>query len=196
MARIYIEGGGDAKDLQVRCREAFRKLLERAGFAGRMPRRRACGGRQSTFEDFCTAHGDSDGEYIALLVDSEDPVADIEQPWEHLRARDEWQRPDGVTEDQALLMITSMETWVACDRDAIRQRLGPKVRETALLPVANIEGRARAEVFESLRAATRDCQATYSKGAVAFEVMAMVSPAALATTPGFVRVRRVLGNRL
>ena len=54
-ARLYIEGGGDSKQLHTRCREGFRKLLERCGFGGRMPRLVACGGRNSTFDDFSTA---------------------------------------------------------------------------------------------------------------------------------------------
>jgi hypothetical protein len=40
-AYIYVEGGGagaDSKDVDIRCREGFRKLLENCGFEGRMPR--------------------------------------------------------------------------------------------------------------------------------------------------------------
>ena len=43
--RIYVEGGGDAKDLRTRCREGFHKLLENAGFTGRVPRIVASGSR-------------------------------------------------------------------------------------------------------------------------------------------------------
>jgi len=53
--RLYLEGG-ESKDDKIRCREAFSKLLEKAGFEGRMPRLSACGGRESAFDSFRTAH--------------------------------------------------------------------------------------------------------------------------------------------
>ena len=72
-AHIYLEGGG-GKDLNARCREGFRKLLESCGFAKRMPKLTACGSRNSAYDDFKTAHAHaSGGDYVALLVDSEDP---------------------------------------------------------------------------------------------------------------------------
>ena len=40
---IYLEGGGESKELHSRCREGFRKLLEKNGFKGNMPRLVACG---------------------------------------------------------------------------------------------------------------------------------------------------------
>jgi hypothetical protein len=91
---IYLEGGGDSKELHVRCREGFRKLLERSGFTVRMPRLVACGGRNAAFEDFKTDHGaKGTSDYMALLIDSEEPVKDKEAPWDHLKARDGWDRP-------------------------------------------------------------------------------------------------------
>ena len=75
------------------------------------------GGRRSAYEDFeshvATA---GSGDFVGLLVDSEDTVADIEKPWVHLRQRDKWAKPDGATDDQVLFMTTCMETWIAADR--------------------------------------------------------------------------------
>ncbi len=45
MVKVYVEGGGDSKELRTRCREGFSKLVERAGFKDRMPKFVACGGR-------------------------------------------------------------------------------------------------------------------------------------------------------
>ena len=76
---IYLEGGGDSRDVQIRCREGFRKLLERCGYAGRMPRLVACGGRGAAFDAFKTALVRArKGDFVALWIDSEDPVADLE----------------------------------------------------------------------------------------------------------------------
>ena len=71
---VFVEGGGDSKELHVRCREGFSKLIGKAGFRGRMPRIVACGGRQHAFDMFLTAIDKGQYSHPILLVDSEDPV--------------------------------------------------------------------------------------------------------------------------
>ena len=110
-AHIYLEGGG-GHYLNVRCREGFNKLLKECGFK-RMPKLTASGGRDSVYNDFKTAHASASGQdYVAMLVDSEDPVKDVNSPWEHLLHRDGWYAPSGATDEQVLLMATCMETWI------------------------------------------------------------------------------------
>jgi len=68
---IYLEGGGDSKELHIRCRKGFRKLLEKCGFKGQMPKLVACGGRDSAFDDFKIAHANkSNSDYASMLIDS------------------------------------------------------------------------------------------------------------------------------
>jgi len=75
--KIYVEGGGDSKEQHVRCREGFRKLIEKAGFRGRMLAIIAGGGRESAYDSFKTAVATgAQAPYPMLLVDSEDPVQD------------------------------------------------------------------------------------------------------------------------
>ena len=50
--KIYVEGGGDSKELRTRCREGYSKLIKKLGFVGRMPKIVACGGRNKAYEDF------------------------------------------------------------------------------------------------------------------------------------------------
>lgn len=69
-AIIYLEGGGNSRELHVRCREGFRKLLESSGFTGIMPRLVACGGRNSVFDDFKRAHFNNKDKYVAMLMAS------------------------------------------------------------------------------------------------------------------------------
>jgi hypothetical protein len=96
-AHLYVEGG-ESKEDQIRCREGFRKLFEKAGFSGKMPRLSACGGRGSVFDDFKTAYAlRKVGDYIAMLVDSEDPVGDLERTWDHLKHRDQCDKPVGAS---------------------------------------------------------------------------------------------------
>lgn len=195
-AKLYLEGGGESKELRSRCREGFRRLFEKAGFEGRMPRLVACGGRTTAFDDFCREYLGAERDFVGMLVDSEEPVPDGEQPWAHLSARDGWQRPPGAGEDQALLMITCMEAWIAADRSALRERFGHDLRVAALPAIAALEGRSRSDLLRALEQATRDCPVRYEKGRVSFEILGKISPAVLATLPGFTRVVRILNDRL
>lgn len=196
-AHLYIEGG-ESKEDQIRCREGFRKLLEKAGFSGRMPRLSACGGRESAFDDFKTAHASRKvGDYIAMLVDSEEPVENLEQTWAHLKSRDQWDKPAGAVDEQVLFMTTCMETWIAADRATLREHYGQKLQENALPPLDNLENRNRHEVHDKLVHASRDCSNAYAKGKRSFEVLAKIDPAVLKRhLPSFVRVERILKEQL
>jgi hypothetical protein len=200
-ARLYIEGsntGHDSKEDQIRCREAFRKLIERAGLAGRMPRLTACGGRQTAFEDFKTAHTQSGlGDYVGMLIDSEDPVADIEQTWAHLKVRDNWNRPNGAADDQVLFMATCTETWISADRESLKAHYGQHLQESALPPLVNLEERNRHEIQDQLLRATRNCSNSYAKGKRSFDVLGKLDPLVLKDNlPSFARVERVLKAKL
>lgn len=160
-AVIYLEGGGDAKDQRARCREGFSKLLDRCGFAGRMPRLVACGSRSAAYDNLKTAHKYArPGDYVAMLIDSEEPVADIEATWGHLKSRDRWTRPRGAEDDQVLLMTTCMETWIVADRTALAGHYGKGVQKSALPPLVDLEERARQDVQQALMHATRKCSDT------------------------------------
>lgn len=196
--RLYIEGGGDRSSLHIRCREGFQKLLERAGFAGRMPSTKACGSRNAAFDDFKTAlRTATTGEYPVLLVDSEAPVN--QSPWQHLRSRDGWERPSGADEDQAQLMVQCMESWCVADRSALRRFFGNGFRESALPAPDGLEAHAKEAVQEALADATHDCghQRGYEKGKRSFELLGQLDPAELKKhLPHFVRLCEMLDARL
>ena len=95
--KVYVEGGGDGKDLRTRCRMGFSSFFEKANLAGRMPKVISCGARQNALEKFRVAlMARKDEEFIVLLVDSEDPVGYGTGPWEHLGRRDGWRKPLGL----------------------------------------------------------------------------------------------------
>jgi hypothetical protein len=196
-AKIYLEGGGDSKDLHILCRQGFRQLMESAGFSGRMPRFVSCGGRDAVYDDFKTAHEQSNADYVAMLIDSEDPFDDQERTWDHLRRRDNREQPDGSDDRQVLFMATCMETWIVSDRDTLRQHYGHNLQESALPPLDNLEQRSRQEVQESLKRATRRCQNAYRKGKRSFEVLGKLDPATLEThLAAFRRTKRILNEKL
>lgn len=195
MKSIYVEGGAvDSKELQSRCREAFSKLLERCGFKGRLPRIHPCGSRTGTFHDFKIAH--KQRQEAAMLVDSEDPVKDIEQPWNHLKQRDGWDRPRGAADEQALLMTTCMETWIAADRGALKAHYGPRLQESSLPKLQIMEQQLRHDVQSRLSHATRNCGSPYAIGKASYELLGKAAPAALEKLPSFARMRRILDRHL
>ena len=195
---IYLEGGGDSRDLQIRCQKGFRKLLERCGYRGRMPRLVACGGRNAAFDAFKTALAIArKNDFVALWIDSEDPIADIEATWDHLKARDGWDMPDGATNEQVLLMTTCMETWIVADWTTLADYFGANLQESAIPALHNLEERARDAIQKSLTHATRNCRNAYAKGKRSFEVLGKLDPATLSThLPSFVRIRRILDASL
>jgi hypothetical protein len=197
-ANIYLEGGGDSKELHIRCREGFRKLLENCGFQGRLPRLTACGGRNATFDDFQTGHATKDeADYVAMLIDSEEPLDDLEAAWQHLNRRDGWDTPAGAADEQVLFMTTCMETWIAADRKTLEDHYGSKLQESALPALHAMESRPRQEVQQKLAHATRNCGNAYAKGKRSFEVLGKLSPTELKKhLPSFGRVVRILEEKL
>ena len=195
-AHLYIEGG-ESKEDQIRCRESFRKLIEKAGFLGKMPRLSACGGRESAFEDFKIAHAKCQtGDYVAMLVDSEDPIADVEKNWDHLKRRDNWDKPAGAVDEQVLFMTTCMETWIVADRATLQEHYGYKLQENALPPLNDMENRYRHDVQDMLAHATRLCSNAYAKGKRSFEVLGVLNPSVLSSLPSFARTVRILKQKL
>lgn len=202
-AHLYIEGGGNSKEEKTRCREAFRRLLISQGLYERMPRLIACGARNSAFDDFKTAHASAQaGDFVALLIDSEDPAAIPEDPlaqqtWQHLNQRDGWERPAGASDQQVLLMTTCMETWIVADRTTLREHYGAGFNENQLPATINLESRHRHDVQKQLERATAGTSKPYRKGKRSFELLAKLNPQALAPLlPSYQRTKSILEIKL
>ncbi len=163
-----------------------------------MPRLVACGGREAAFDDFVTAHACArDSDFIALWVDSEEPMADIERAWDHLRDRDGWNAPPDCEDAQVLLMVTCMETWIVTDRATLRSHFGASLQVSALPALTNMEARTRDAVQNALVHATRSCRNSYEKGKGSFEILGKLDPAVLREhLPSFVRCERILEEKL
>ena len=177
--KVYVEGGGDGKSLRTKCREGFSSFFAKANFAGRMPQIIACGGRKSAFDKFRTAWESRKAEeFIILLVDSEDPVADGAGPWLHLRTRDGWERPDEATDENAHLMVQCMEAWFLADKDNLAAYFGHGFNRNALPGRQEIEDVAKDDVFRGLKNATRQCKkGDYGKGRHSFDILEQTDPA-------------------
>lgn len=181
---MYVEGGG-GKEQDVRCREGFRKLVEKAGFTRpKIPAIVACGSREDTYKKFVIALAGKNDGYLILLVDSEELVAspdeapDSDAVWKHLKVCDRWECPAGVVNDQAQLMATCMETWIMADHQALIDFFGQYLQRNALLPPQSLESRTKHEVQDALQHATRNCgkDRAYAKGKKSFKVLGELNP--------------------
>jgi hypothetical protein len=202
-AHIYLEGGAagaDSKYLKTLCQKAFHKLLDRMGFTGRKPRLVACGGRGEVYNHFAIQHAQTTEGYVAMWIDSEEPMADREAAWSHLRSVTtvgKWDQPAGAEDDQVLFMTTCMETWIVADRSALSEHYGAKLQENALPALNDLENRSRAAIQDKLTQATRLCSNAYAKGEASYKVFPKLNPATLEERlPSFARVRRILESKL
>jgi len=162
-----------------------------------MPRIVASGSRNSTYDDFRTAHNSGKYDFVIMLVDSEEPVANRERPWTHLRQRDGWVPPSGTTDEQVMLMTTCMETWIVADRAALKQHYGACLQENALPSVVNLEARSRHDIQKELGNATRNCKNKYEKGRRSFVLLALLDSTELEKhLPSFERTKRILDKNL
>lgn len=177
-ARIYVEGGGAGELLDTLFRQGWSDFFRAAGLAGRMPRVVRGQGRLHTFDLFVTrVRNPRPGELPLLLLDSEEAVAPARTAWQHLKLRDNWDRPNGATDGQAFLMVQVMETWFLADRALLRSYFGPSLREGHLREWPALEHVSKPDVMNALEQATSGCDKGYSKGKVSFELLAKVSPA-------------------
>ncbi len=96
--KIYIEGGGDSHLQDTEFRAAWAAFFENAGLGAlrKRPKIVRGGGRTQTFDDYQTAvKSRKSDEMPLLLVDSEDLVSSGHGAWQHLKARDDWEKPAG-----------------------------------------------------------------------------------------------------
>lgn len=155
--KLYVEGGGDNNHaLATQCRQAFAEFFQKAGVRKR-PRVVACGGRSQAIDRFDGAI--KSGESPLLLIDSEGPAP---------------ANPEAST----YYMVQAMEAWFHADKAALQQYYGRAFREAALSARTSVEDIPKAELFDGLKHATRECQkGEYSKGDHSFHLLAQIDPA-------------------
>jgi len=139
-----------------------------------------CGSRDNAYGDFCTALKTADkNDCPILLVDSEAQVNANDSPWQHLKKRDKWDKPNGAGDGQAHLMVQCMEAWFMADKDCVKKYFGQGFNENLLPKQPKIETIPKVDLLDKLKEATRNSKnkGKYSKGEYSFELLALIDPA-------------------
>jgi len=180
MVTIFVEGGGNTKALRAECRQAFQELFRKAGFKSLMPRAVAAGPRDAAFKAFRNSIDKPvAGEFVVLLVDSE-TIPAAANAWTHLKSRDQWKKPVGATNDQAQLMVASMETWLISDPGALADYFGRNFKRHQI-PTGRLEERSKDDVYKAIKMATSAAipKGQYGKARDSFKLLARIDPARL-----------------
>ena len=176
--KIYVEGGASG-GLDRECRRGFSEFLKSAGLRDKMPRIIACGSRDRAYDKFCTAQEQaSTDEFIVLLVDSEEGVEGDIGPWAFLKLRDNnWNKPDGTSDENVHLMVQCMEAWFLADRDTLAQFFGDGFNANPLPNRPDVENIPKLDLYNALKGATRTSRkGEYGKGPHSFDLLAKLDP--------------------
>jgi len=179
--RIHVEGGGDWKKQRELVRKGFRSFLAPVLDKARVRRIKtrivASGSRNSAYDDFCTAVRTYPDDFNVLLVDAEGPV--VGGPWDHLRERDRWKRPDGVTDEHCHLMVQLVEAWLVADEATLKRYYGKGFLESALPKRDDIEAVPKGDIVSALDRATKgtDTKGGYQKIRHCSDLLAMLDAA-------------------
>ena len=175
---IYVEGGGNGRELKTKCRKGFSSFFGKTTLAGQMPKIVACGSRQNTFKKFQIALARAaNNDSIVMLVDSEDRVDTGFNVWLHLKNRDDWFQPNGATDDHAHLMVQCMESWFLADKDTLANFFGQGFNGNTLPARDDIENIPKRDIEVSLERATRRSRkGNYHKGNHSFDILARIQP--------------------
>ncbi|MBD2345821.1 DUF4276 family protein [Anabaena subtropica] len=157
--RIYVEGGGDGKNQKALIRQGFNQFFRPLVELARSKKVKwsiiICGTRNNAFRDFKNALQDHPDAFNVLLVDAEASVK-VESPWQHLKFRDNWDKPSGVDNSQCHLMVQAMEAWLIADMEMLKKFYGKGFKENAISTNSNVETIAKDSLEPSLKDATRN----------------------------------------
>lgn len=169
---IYIEGGGDSRQLHSELRQGFKTLFENAGLIGRLPKVVACGSRNDAYHDFKTAFSQkSSTEHALLLIDSEDLVT-AQTKWEHVKNRDNWDKISQSSEEHLYFMVVCMESWFLADKDGMSDFFGKGFDATKLSQNCNLEQINKESLYSGLKNATKNStKGMYGKGQHSFKIL-------------------------
>ena len=172
--RIYVEGGGDSRNQKADLRQGFARFFQRAGHKVSVI---ACGSRHNAYRDFKNVLKHHTDSFNILLVDAESPV-NAENPWQHLRSRDNWEQPLATNAEQCQLMVQTMEAWFVADVEAMAKFYGQRFNRNAIPKRANVEEIPKHDLESALYEATKGTQkGEYAKIRHGAKLLGEIDPA-------------------
>lgn len=155
--RIYIESGGDGRNQKASIRQGFSQFLKELVELAKSKKIKwdiiICGSRNNAFRDFQNALTSHPEAFNVLLVDAEAPVT-LNSPWQHLKFRDNWDKPSGIDDSNCHLMVQAMEAWFIADIQTLTKFYGKGFKEKAIPKNSNVESIDKDSLEPSLKSAT------------------------------------------
>jgi hypothetical protein len=175
--KVYVEGGGEGKNLSTECRRGFNKIFSKVIPNGIRPRIVAGGPRENTIKMFLKAVKSSKEQKSILLVDSEGPVPEKTKPWEYLKNGHNWTLDSPEDRNRVFLMVQLMEAWFLADKQTLQSYFGRGFSVNPLPQRQNIEEIPLKDVNTGLRNATRNsAKGEYGKALHSYEILGMIDP--------------------
>lgn len=177
--RIYIEGGGDENRQKRSMIKGFSKFLKSvkdlACSQNITWNISMCGKRNKAFRDFKNALESHPEAFNILLVDAEVTVT-VSSSWEHLKSRDNWDKPSGTDDSHCHLMVQTMEAWFIADIETLKQFYGQGFLENSIPKNTNVEEIEKSRLENSLNRATEKTgKGKYHKIKHAHELLQLLS---------------------
>jgi hypothetical protein len=175
--KIYIEGGGQTKNLKTPLRIGFQKFLKDLRFSAKEKGLDfevvMSGGRSDAYDKFKIAMKVNTDTYNYLLVDSESDVLETKSTWQYLKDRTEDKYEKVGEDDQCHLMVQCMETWFVADAIALKKVFKGDLDESKLPKNTNLETAEKDDVQKKLEDATNG---KYHKRNKAKEILEVLDP--------------------
>ena len=175
---IYVEGGGNGRELKVKCRKGFRTFFCKTALARQMPKIVACGSRQNTFKRFQIALARAaNNDSIVMLVDSEAVARPGIGTRAHLHTCDKWDCPPGATEDNVHLIVVCMESWFLADLDTLANFFGQGFNRNVFPARNDVENIPLCDIEDYLERSTRQSEKrNFDKSHHSFDILARIRP--------------------
>jgi hypothetical protein len=173
--RLVIEGGGAGSEADAELRRNMSAFLKTVLPNSNSPRIVAAGSRGDAYKTFLLVVKDNPNHFVMLVVDSEDEVSHKHNVWQHLQHRDNWPKPEGADDEQAHLMVRSMECWFLADKEAVAAYFGKDFNANALPPNPKIEEIHRHAAADGLdKAAKLTSKKGYHKSRDGFKLIGVI----------------------